>query len=79
MKWYSKDYRKMINLESVNGYVYIPADQLQQLEKDTEDFKNLGDRLELIIGGTPYVFRGEDAKEIYDMLEGHCRKELLKG
>ncbi len=72
----------MLNLEAVNGYVFIPArDYIDQNPEDenVNDFKMHGDRIELIIGGTPYVFRGEEAKEIYDMLSGNTVKSVLKG
>ncbi len=82
MKWYNEDRRKMINLESVDGYVYIPAENyLTQYPtgNDAEDFKLNGNRLELIISGTPYVFRSNDATEIYGLLLESCTKQILQG
>ena len=81
MKWYNKDKSKMINLDTVNGYVYIPAKEYVEQnpqESDVEDFKQNGDRIELIIGGAVFVFRGEIAKELYDLLTADVR-HLLKG
>jgi hypothetical protein len=71
----------MINLDTVNGYVYIPAKEYVEQnpqESDVEDFKQNGDRIELIIGGAVFVFRGEIAKELYDLLTADVR-HLLKG
>lgn len=82
MKWYNKDRSKMVNLDSVNGYVYIPAkDYVEQnpQESDVEDFKQKGDRIELIIGGAVFVFRGDIAKELYDLLQKEYVSQLLKG
>ncbi len=81
MKWYNKDKSKMINLDSVNGYVYIPSKEYVEQnpqESDVEDFKQNGDRIELIIGGAVFVFRGDMAKELYDLLTADVR-HLLKG
>lgn len=81
MKWYNKDKSKMIDLDSVNGYVYIPSKEYVEQnpqESDVEDFKQNGDRIELIIGGAVFVFRGEMAKELYDLLIADVR-HLLKG
>lgn len=81
MKWYNKDKSKMIDLDAVNGYVYIPAKEYVDLnpqESDVEDFKQNGDRIELIIGGAVFVFRGDMAKELYDLLTADVR-HLLKG
>ena len=79
MKWYNKDKTKMLNLDSVDGYVYIPAKEyIEQYpnEKDVEDFKINGDRLELIISGTPYVFRNETAKEIFGLINNNGKQVL---
>jgi hypothetical protein len=81
MKWYNKDKSKMIDLDAVNGYVYIPAKEYVEQnpqESDVEDFKQNGDRIELIIGGAVFVFRGDMAKELYDLLTADVR-HLLKG
>lgn len=81
MKWYNKDKSKMIDLDTVNGYVYIPAKEYVEQnpqESDVEDFKQNGDRIELIIGGAVFVFRGDMAKELYDLLTADVR-HLLKG
>jgi hypothetical protein len=81
MKWYNKDKSKMIDLDSVNGYVYIPSKEYVEQnpqESDVEDFKQNGDRIELIIGGAVFVFRGDMAKELYDLLTADVR-HLLKG
>jgi len=81
MKWYNKDKSKMIDLDTVNGYVYIPSKEYVEQnpqESDVEDFKQNGDRIELIIGGAVFVFRGEMAKELYDLLTADVR-HLLKG
>lgn len=82
MKWNSIDGRKMINLDSVDGYVFVPAkDYLEQYPDgdDSGDFKINGDRIELIISGTPYIFRGAEALEIYSMLRENNTKQLLEG
>jgi hypothetical protein len=81
MKWYNKDKSKMIDLDAVNGYVYIPSKEYVEQnpqESDVEDFKQNGDRIELIIGGAVFVFRGDIAKELYDLLTADVR-HLLKG
>ena len=81
MKWYNKDKSKMIDLDAVNGYVYIPAKEYVEQnpqESDVKDFKQNGDRIELIIGGAVFVFRGDMAKELYDLLTADVR-HLLKG
>lgn len=84
-KWYSIDKMKMINLESVNGYVFIPAKEYIEQNPtadDINDFKMYGDRIELIIGGTPYIFRGDTATEIFNLLTVETtksKKQLLKG
>ena len=81
MKWYNKDKSKMIDLDTVNGYVYIPSKEYVEQnpqESDVEDFKQNGDRIELIIGGAVFVFRGEMTKELYDLLTADVR-HLLKG
>jgi hypothetical protein len=80
MKWYNKDKTKMLDLDTINGYVYIPAKEYIEQnpdENDVGDFKTNGDRLELIIGGSVYVFRGDTAKEIFSLLNNN--KEILKG
>lgn len=82
MKWYNKDKSKMINLDAVNGYVYIPAKEYVEQnsqESDVEDFKQNGDRIELIIGGAVFVFRGDLAKELYNLLTMEDYKRFLKG
>ena len=71
MKWYNKDHTKMIDLEKIGGYVYIPAKNYIENnphEADIGDFKGNGDKLELIIGGSVFIFRGETAKDIYDSI-----------
>lgn len=82
-KWYNNDKRKMLNLDSVNGYVFIPAKEyIEQnpTSEDIKDFEMYGDRIELIISGTPYIFRGETARELFDILsQQETQKELLKG
>ena len=81
MKWYNKDKRKMLDIDSVDGYVFIPAKEyIEQnpTEPDVNDYKEYGDRIELILSGTPYIFRGSDANEIYNLLIGNT-KELLRG
>jgi hypothetical protein len=80
MRWYNKDRTKMLDLDTINGYVYIPAKEyIEQnpTEDNVDDFKTNGDRLELIIGGSVYVFRGDTAKEIFSLL--NTNKELIKG
>jgi len=86
MKWYNTDKTKMINLDAVNGYVYIPAKEYIEQNPtadDVNDFKMYGNRIELIIGGTPYIFRGVAADEIFNMLitetTKKLKKQLLKG
>jgi len=85
MKWYDKNHHKMLDLNTINGFVYIPAKEyiLQNPhESDVADFERNGDRIELIIGGSIFVFRGETAKELYDLLMSEVKdtnKELLKG
>ena len=59
MKWYNTDGTKMINTDSVDGYVFIKSGSL-----DTEPY----DIIELIVSGTPYVFKKEEATEIYKLL-----------
>ena len=81
MKWYNKDKSKMIDIDAVNGYVYIPAKEYVEQnpqESDVEDFRQNGDRIELIIGGAVFVFRGDMAKELYDLLTVDVR-HVLKG
>lgn len=81
MKWYNKDKSKMIDLDKVNGYVYIPSKEYVEQnpqESNVEDFKQNGDKIELIIGGSVFVFRGDMAKELYDLLTADVR-HLLKG
>jgi hypothetical protein len=85
MKWYNTDKTKMINLNSVNGFVFIKAKEyIEQnpINDDVEDFKLYGDRIELIIGGAVFVFRGDTANELYDALTSYDEKtkeQLLKG
>lgn len=79
MKWYNSDYTKMIDLDKINGYVYIQSENYirdNPQETDIEDFKQNGDKLELIIGGSVFMFRGDMAKEIYDMINGNTRKVI---
>lgn len=81
MKWYNNNRTKMVDLDSVQGYVFVPSKEYIEQNPssdDVNDFKTNGDRLELIIGGTPYVFRGETAREIYNLLEQHSEKQLLE-
>jgi hypothetical protein len=71
MNWFNEDQTKMIDIDSINGYVYINADQYianNSEETDVDDFKKDGDKLELIIGGSVFLFRGEAAKEIFCLL-----------
>jgi hypothetical protein len=80
--WYTTDLLKKISLSSVNGYVYIPAREYVEQnpqESDVEDFKQNGDKIELIIGGSVFVFRGEVANELWNALKPLEDKELLKG
>lgn len=83
MKWYNEDKSKMIDLDTVNGYVYIPSKEYIEQnpqESDIEDFKQNGDRIELIIGGSVFVFRGDVARELYNLLvQSDYDKQLLKG
>lgn len=88
MKWYSEDRRQMINLDSVDGYVFIPAKEFLENNPDAndiEDFKLHGDRIEIILCGTPYLFRGEVALEIFNLLTANLaagveqQKQLLNG
>jgi len=66
MRWYNKDKTKMINLDDINGYVYISS-----LDKENT--------IEIILGGTPYAFTGIEADEIYNnLLEMEKARELLK-
>lgn len=81
MKWYNKDKSKMIDIGSVQGYVYIPAKEYIEQnpqEADIEDFKENGDRIEIILGGGVFVFRGEVALELYNLLTIETR-HVLKG
>lgn len=79
MKWYSKDSKTMIDLESINGYVYTLAeDVIKNGDNSVEEFKTNGDMIQVIIGGGTFVFRGNDAKEIYELLTTNT-KQVLKG
>lgn len=87
MKWYNKDKTKMINIESIDGYVYIPAKEyIEQnpTETDVQDFKDNGDRIEIILSGSVFVFRGDTAKELFDLItkskDSDSRQlQLIKG
>ena len=85
MKWYNKDKTKMIDIAAINGYVYIPANEyIEQnpTESDVGDFKEHGDRIEIILSGSVFVFRGETAKELFELITNPApptEKELLKG
>ena len=82
MKWYSENNKKMLDLDSINGYVYIEAKDYvdnNSSASDVNDFKLNGDKLELIIGGSVYVFRGDTATEIFSLLSKPVEKELIKG
>ncbi len=86
MKWYNEDKTKMLDLNSISGYVFISAEEYIKHNSDVKeisDFKDNGDRLEIIMGGTPFIFRGNVAKEIFDLLKsnelGVDKKELLEG
>ena len=68
MKWYDKEKTKMIDLESINGYVYLNSKDYINDNPDSEDveeYKKSGDKIELIIGGSVFVFRGEQARELF--------------
>lgn len=81
MKWYNKDRTQMIDIDSINGYVYIPAKEYVEqnsTEEDIQDFKDNGDRIEIILGGAVFVFRGDTAKELFDLINNDQR-ELIKG
>lgn len=81
MKWYNEDNTKMIDLEAVKGFVYIKASSFineNPTAEEVNDFKINGDRIELIIGGSVFVFRGEQAIELYHLLIND-KKEVLNG
>lgn len=70
----------MIDLESINGYVYTSVEDATEKDKSaTEDFETNGDMIQVIIGGGTFVFRGDDAKEIYNMLTTTTTKQILQG
>lgn len=80
MKWYDKEKTKMIDLESVNGYVYLNAKDYINDNPDSEDveeYRKGGDKIELIIGGSVFVFRGEQARELYELLLSKDNKQIL--
>lgn len=83
MKWYDKNRYKMLDLSTINGYVYIPAKEYVEQnpqESDVEDFRQNVDRIELIIGGAVFVFRGDVAKELWGLLQTTTdSSQLLKG
>jgi hypothetical protein len=89
MKWYNKEKTKMLNLNFVNGYIYVDAEKYINEYPDSEEskeFKEKGDRIDIILGETPYVFRGLDAKELvlklqnlYDFGDITEKKEILQG
>ncbi len=85
MKWFNKDKTKMIDIDAINGYVYIPAKEyIEQnpTESDVPDFKENGDRIEIILSGSVFVFRGEHARELFELIinsQPPTAKELLKG
>jgi hypothetical protein len=87
MKWFNEDKTKMIDIDAINGYVYIPAKEYVEqnpTEPDVQDFKDNGDRIELIIGGAVFVFRGDTARQLYNLIiqneaEKQVAKQLLKG
>jgi hypothetical protein len=67
MKWYNKEKNRMLDLDSVNGFVFAKGDPTAIKGKDdTSDPTE--NRLEIIIGGSVFVFRGEYADEIYNLL-----------
>jgi hypothetical protein len=81
MNWFNENKMKMINLDSINGFVYIKADDYilkNPLELDVHDFKENGDKIELIIGGSVFVFRGDEAQELYRLILDN-NKELTYG
>jgi hypothetical protein len=80
MKWYDKEKTKMIDLESVNGYVYLNAKDYVNDNPDSEnveEYRKSGDKIELIIGGSVFVFRGEQARELYELLLTKDNKQIL--
>lgn len=87
MKWYNNDRTRMLDLESVNGYVFTDSANFlkntnvnaKEDEQIIADFTEYGDRLEILVNGTPYIIRGPSAREIYDLLNEDTKKELLKG
>lgn len=82
MKWFNENKTRMINLDSINGFVYIRAKDYvskNPLESDIQDFKEKGDKIELIIGGSVFVFRGEEAQELYRLILANNDKELTYG
>jgi len=83
MKWFNEDKTKMIDIDSINGYVYIPSKEyIEQnpLETDVNDFKKNGDRIEIILAGSVFVFRGNTARELFELVnQKMVEKELLKG
>lgn len=79
MKWYNEDKTKMIDLDAVNGYVYVNAKEYvdkNPSEENVNDFKLHGDKIELVIGGSVFVFRGEQATELFFLLKESVRSIL---
>jgi hypothetical protein len=92
MKWYNKKKTQMVDLDKVSGFVFIKASDVLQDAKtpdEESDFKTNGDKLEIIIGGSVFSFRGEQAMELYNLLTlpnvPECNgmdesgKQILKG
>ncbi len=82
MKWYNEDKTKMIDLDKISGYVYIRAEDYVEKnpnDSDKQDFQQNGDKLELIIGGSVFVFRGSQAKEIYNSIPKELDERKILG
>ena len=77
-RWYNSRGTGMVDLDSINAYFYTPMEGLVH-ERDVKY-----NQLEVIIAGHPHIFRGPDAKELYDILVNRDvvvekKKELIKG
>jgi hypothetical protein len=71
MKWYNKEKTRMLDLDSINGFVMISAKEVlgnPSTSDQQKDFEQNGDRMEVIIGGSVFVFRGDQANELYNIL-----------
>jgi hypothetical protein len=82
MNWFNENKTRMINLDSINGFVYIRAKDYvskNPLESDIQDFREKGDKIELIIGGSVFVFRGDEAQELYRLILANNDKEITYG